>query len=249
MANLKLNFYTEDAKNIVEAAMYYWSKRHHRTWFARAKAARFDDCIAPDGSLCIIEAYASQNDIWVVANAIKCMLRDYNDTHDYYEEDKETAGAYHKYPTAIDLTNRQNDVNIFVKKFKYSNEGYRMWYDYEMVKINVQSAWIMYDLILNHRKSTIEKTFSKAAIDAIVGKPRNPMEVEQAKIKGDEVTKIKEALDAEISSVNAEINKKINDLRTEQKERINKLTQEADAKILKLEEAFNEMKKLFAIAE
>lgn len=261
MTFIKLNFFTKEARDIVEAAFFHWKyckTSCHKNWFMQIDKIEFNDCIAPAGELCLTSTPTGQTDISAVANAIKEMFRICNCSLVYYQptecqelsvgnmitEDNEII-MMKRMKESIDFFDKTNDRDVYVRKFKYDNTGHRLWFEYNFVKINIKAAWIMYDLILNHRQSTLEKIYGIESIDKIVGKPRNPMELEQAKTRGEEITKINQKLQSEIIKITQDYNSRIDSLRNEQKAKIEKLQEAAKAKLMKLDEDIAKMKEPF----
>lgn len=246
MNSIKINFFTEEAKNIVEAALVHWVINHYRTWFADVDSIEFDDAFAPAGEICLSSSYhdLKQAKIDMIARAIKEMLQRAQRWEEYCDTEiiKPDGTKEYDLVNKTNLLDKTNDTCIYTKIFQKNEYGKRLWHEHKYVKINIKHAWIMYDLLLNHRQSTIEKKYGIEAIDAIVGKHRDPMEIEQAKIKSQEIEKTKTEIDAEIQKITYEYNSKIRAIQTERDAKVDELKKIEHEKIIKINQDFEQMK-------
>lgn len=249
--NLKINFYTEEAENILKAAQYSWASSHRCTFFARTGKIEFNEIVAPAGELVIWDAYQTM-DLGILAYAIKETLKrarrcNYIYTKNIVIVDGKETPKFDLLREDFDIEDKTLDKYIYLKAFGINENGYKTWYDIEYVKVNIKLAWAMYDLLLNHRKSTIEKTYGAKALERLIGKPRNPMMLEQIKIKNEELNKIQTELDAKIKEVQSKYSMQIKTLEEQRKNEISTLNAEFEHKKLQLNEQFAEMQKLAAM--
>lgn len=251
---MKLNFYTKQALDIVRAAKYFWYREHRRTWFGQATGVCFDEVNFPAGEIAIRLNWHKPNGgkIDMIGWAIKDLLK--FGPKKYYLYKLTDSNPHSKYTSIFgeedckECMDKNSDAVFYAKAYKMREDG-NDHYETEYVAIPVKLAWIMYDLILGHRRSTVEKKFGSVAINTIVGQAKNPMAIEQTKLKNEELAKAQNEFSAKVREVDTELDTQIRTLREERNKKVKDMEKELEQTILTINQQFEEMAKLTGLAD